>query len=66
MAIIAEGELEISSVDVAMISQRPLFPLTVMDLFAGKIKIVGTREPRKVRLGYAWVLELFSRISRIK
>lgn len=25
-----------------------------MELFAGKIKSVETREPRKVRLGYAW------------
>lgn len=52
----AEEDLEIWSVDVAMISQKALFPLTVMELFAGKIKTVETREPRKVRLGYAWVL----------
>lgn len=62
----AEGDLALTSVDVAMISQKALFPLIVMELFAGKIKIVGIREPRKVRLGYACVLKLFSRISRIK
>lgn len=62
----AEEDLALTSVDVAMISQKALFPLIVMELFAGKIKIVGIREPRNVRLGYAWALKLFSRISRIK
>lgn len=37
----AEGDLEVRSVDVAMISQKVLFPLTVMDLFAGKNQTRG-------------------------
>lgn len=62
----AERDLEIRSVDVAMISQRALFPLTVMELFAGKIKPVETREPRKVRLGYAWVAIAFIQNNKDK
>lgn len=45
----AEGDLERSSVDVAMISQKALFPLTVMELFAGKNQNRGGLENQEKR-----------------
>lgn len=64
----AEGDdLEVRSVEVAMISQKVLFsPDSNGFICWQKSKPVETREPRKVRLGYAWVLSLLSRLKWIK